>query len=70
MSTIISKPKSDKEYLEYQKKVCCKCANQFDLKRGMFTKGCMPIDLHAMFGGPDQIIRDDGTCLCFKEKQK
>ncbi len=67
MSAIITKPTSDKEYLEYQKNVCIakKCKWCFDLKRGIFKKGCMPVDLYAMFGSVSNIIRDDGECICF-----
>jgi hypothetical protein len=68
MSENIKKPTTDKEYKTYQEKVCVNCANQFDLKRGIFTKGCMPLDMYAMVGGPDQMIKDDGTCLFFKPK--
>jgi len=40
-------------------------AYQFDLKRGIFDKGCMPVDLYGITT-PDKMIRDDGTCM-FKE---
>ena len=61
------KPTSDKEYLEYQKEVCPGCKNQFDLVRGIFTKGCMPVDLYAM-ATPDQMITDEGVCVFRKDK--
>jgi hypothetical protein len=59
------KPTSDKEYLEYQKEVCQGCKNQFDLERGIFTKGCKPVDLYGM-STPDKMIREDGTCIFFE----
>jgi len=62
------KPTSDKEYEEYKKKVCCKCAYQFNLVRGKSKKGCEVIDLHAMVEGPERAIRTDGVCLFFKSK--
>jgi hypothetical protein len=58
------KPTSDKEYLEYQKEVCSGCRNQIDLKRGIFTKGCKPVDLYAM-STPDKMIGEDGKCFFF-----
>jgi len=61
------KPKSDREYLEYQKEVCSGCKNQFDLTRGIFTKGCLTVDLYAM-ASPDEMINEDGMCLFFKQK--
>jgi hypothetical protein len=61
------KPTCDRELLEYQKEVCLKCRNQIDLVRGIFVKGCAPVDLHGM-SDHSQMIRDDGTCIFFQEK--
>lgn len=61
------KPTSDKGLLEYQKEVCCKCRSQIDLVRGIFTKGCAPVDLHGM-GHYENMIKEDGHCLFFQDK--
>jgi len=66
--TMATKPTSDKELLKYQKEVCINCKNEIDLKRGIFTKGCTPVDLHGMTNH-NQMIKNDGTCIFYEDKK-
>jgi len=59
--------KSDEDFKKYQEDVCKDCKHIFDLQRGMFTQGCMVVDMHGMFGSVTQIIKDNGKCICYEK---